>query len=266
MNSKEYYDFINKFEARHTTDDCYTPPEIYDAVADYVANRYGFDKEKFMRPFYPGGDYEAENYTAESVVVDNPPFSMLANIIRTYLQRGVKFFLFAPSLTAISSTKGTCCVVACDASITYDNGAKVKTSFVTNLEPDLVAMASPELYKAIKTANEERQKAIKKQLPKYSYPNEVLMCAILNYMSAHETDFAVRKEDACFVRALDHQARNKKEMFGAGFLLSEKAAAEKAAAEKAAAEKAAAEKVNTVKWQLSERELAIIKNLGIKDE
>lgn len=29
MNSKEYYEFISKFEERHTTDDCYTPPAVY---------------------------------------------------------------------------------------------------------------------------------------------------------------------------------------------------------------------------------------------
>jgi hypothetical protein len=46
-------------------------------------------------------------------------------------------------------------------------------------------------------------------------------------------------------------------IFGSGFLVSQKAAAEKAAAQKAAAEK-----VFTMRWELSENELAIIRSLG----
>ena len=56
---------------------------------------------------------------------------------------------------------------------------------------------------------------------------------------------------------LDDQERAGKTIFGAGFLLSERAAAERAAAERAAAENASA----TV-WALSEREKEIIRSLG----
>ena len=76
-----------------------------------------------------------------------------------------------------------------------------------------------------------------------------------------------KKSDICHIGGLDSQKKQKKGIFGAGFLLSEKAAAEKAAAEKATAEKAAAEKAatekdNTIMWELSERERKIIKSLG----
>ena len=67
----------------------------------------------------------------------------------------------------------------------------------------------------------------------------------------------VPPEDASFARALDAQAEQKKVVYGACFLLSEKAAAEKAAAEKAAAEKRA-----QFVWELSDREKALIKSLG----
>ena len=62
---------------------------------------------------------------------------------------------------------------------------------------------------------------------------------------------------------MDEQRENGKAIYGGGFILSEKAAAEKAAAEKEAAEKAAAKK-----WELSEREREIVRNLGCgrKDE
>lgn len=69
----EYNDFVEKFEPKKTTDDCYTPEVVYDAIAEWVENRYGVKRSKFMRPFYPGGDYTAEEYKPGSVVVDNPP-------------------------------------------------------------------------------------------------------------------------------------------------------------------------------------------------
>lgn len=49
----------------------------------------------------------------------------------------------------------------------------------------------------------------------------------------------------------------KKTLYGAGFLLSEKATAEKKAAEKKAAEKN-----KVIAWELSDREKEIIERLG----
>ena len=70
----EYNEFLDKFETKKTTDDCYTPKNIYQAVADYVAEKYQLNKENFVRPFYPNGDYQKFKYAENSVVVDNPPF------------------------------------------------------------------------------------------------------------------------------------------------------------------------------------------------
>lgn len=69
-----------------------------------------------------------------------------------------------------------------------------------------------------------------------------------------------KKEDLYRIRGLDSQKPHKKSIFGSGFLLSEKAAAEKAAAENAEKEKV--EKDNIIIWELSEREMKIIKSLG----
>ena len=252
MDSREYYEFLKKFDARHTTDDCYTPPEIYDAVADYVADRWKLDKNNFVRPFYPGGDYQAERYKPTDIVVDNPPFSIITKICKWYAEHGVKFFLFSPALTLFGSVKRAGCRAICAAvTITYDNGAKVNTSFLTNLENG-GAESAPDLHQKVKQANDERQKKLKKQMPKYSYPPEVLSAAMLNYMSVHGTRFAASLNEMKFVRGLDSQKDKKKEIYGAGFLLSLEAAARKAAAEKAAAEV----------WELSEREKEIIEGLG----
>lgn len=60
----EYNEFLDKFEQKKTTDDCYTPQIVYDAIADWVAKAYGLEKQNFIRPFYPGGDYQNEKYPA----------------------------------------------------------------------------------------------------------------------------------------------------------------------------------------------------------
>ena len=87
-NTTEYKEFEDKFKPKKTTDDCYTPDNIYETVADYVATRFKVDRNKFVRPFYPGGDYEKYNYMSDSIVVDNPPFSILAQIVKWYQSQG----------------------------------------------------------------------------------------------------------------------------------------------------------------------------------
>ena len=105
-----YEEFVDKFRPKKTTDDCYTPPEVYEAVADYVSRRFGVRREDMVRPFWPGGDYERFDYPDGCAVVDNPPFSILAGIMEFYLDRGILFFLFAPALTALSSAKSVMAV------------------------------------------------------------------------------------------------------------------------------------------------------------
>ena len=130
--SEGYDDFVGKFEPKLTTDDCYTPKAVYDAVLGWASAEYGFDPRKAVRPFYPGGDYEAFDYPEGCVVVDNPPFSMLAAIVRFYMGRGIPFFLFAPALTPFTAS-GECRYLPVAADVTYENGAKVRTSFVTSM-------------------------------------------------------------------------------------------------------------------------------------
>lgn len=64
-----------------TTDDCYTPHDVYDVVLDWVIDKYNLqDDTKIVRPFYPGGNYKEFDYPTNCVVIDNPPFSILASI------------------------------------------------------------------------------------------------------------------------------------------------------------------------------------------
>lgn len=256
--NEEYNTFLDKFEDPKTTDDCYTPDLIYDAVADYVAEHYHRDRSSFVRPFYPGGDYEAYKYPAGCCVVDNPPFSILSKIVRFYQDCGVRFFLFAPAVSLLTAaSSGDCCAVCAGVSITYENGANVHTSFLTNLDEGLRLRTAPELHKRVQAADDEVQAAMRKPLPKYEYPDEVLTASRAAYMSKYGQEFQLRSSECVKISELDAMKESGKGIFGSGLLLSEKAAAEKAAAEKAAAEKAAAEK-----WKLSPRERKIVKSLG----
>ena len=161
--------------------------------------------------------------------------------------------MFCSALTGISGavSKKKCALIGTYADVEYANGAKVKTSFLTNMEPgDILMRTAPDLTKKVEKASNEAK--ADKKLPRYSYPVQLITAAMLGYMSIHDTAFVVRKSDAHFIRELDSQKAEGQAIFGGGFLLSEKAAAEKAAAEKAAARV----------WELSDRERKIIEELG----
>ncbi|MBQ8697615.1 MAG: ParB N-terminal domain-containing protein, partial [Schwartzia sp.] len=215
--NKEYNAFVEKFEEKKTTDDCYTPDEVYDAVADFVADEYKADKKNFVRPFYPGGDYEKFKYPKECVVVDNPPFSILAEIQRFYCENNIKFFLFAPALTIFSARLDTCAICV-GADVIYENGACVKTSFVTNLE-GLRFKSCPRLYNAVSEANKINVKKQHKQLPKYQYPPNVTTAVMLNQLSLRGVEFEGARDEVAFVRELDEQKEQGKAIFGGGFLI-----------------------------------------------
>lgn len=209
--NEEYRQFVEKFKPKKTTDDCYTPPAIYNAVADWVANEYQVSRENFVRPFYPGGDYERYPYKESDIVVDNPPFSIMSPICRFYEENGIRYFLFAPGLTCFSITAAKCHVLA-DIQIVYENNAKVRTSFVTNMDECEIRTA-PTLHKAIKTAMNEL-KAEKPQLPKYRYPDCVALNTEIGRLSAYGIDFRVKPGETAFIRSLDNQRAIGKEIFG----------------------------------------------------
>lgn len=177
----DYEGFVEKFKPKRTTDDCYTPPEVYEVVRDWACAEYGIDPARIVRPFYPGGDYESFDYSGGAVVLDNPPFSILSKIVGDYLDWGVPFFLFAPSLTCMSSARTCmrCCHVICDADVEYANGAVVRTAFVTSYGGDVVARTAPDLGAAVNAKVEELRRRKAPELPKYEYPDHVVTAAIM---------------------------------------------------------------------------------------
>ena len=264
-----YEQFVEKFKPKKTTDDCMTPPLVYDAVKNWACKKYGIDADTIVRPFWPGADYTVFHYPDGCTVLDNPPFSILSKICEFYLARGIRFFLFAPSLTAFSSRKTVMRMnhIICDADIEYENGAVVRTAFVTSYGDDIVAQTAPDLGAAIADAVRELKADTKKTVPKYEYPGHVVTAAIMQRYSHYGVDFEIRKRDCTYIGELDAQKEKGKGIFGGGLLLSDKAAAERAAAERAAAERAAAVRememrAHAITWELSDREKEVIKSLG----
>ena len=258
-SSEDYEKFVDKFKPKLTTDDCYTPQNIYETIRDWTVEHYGLQGAPVVRPFYPGGDYEHETYPDGCVVIDHPPFSILSQICRFYTERGIRFFLFAPALTLFSTAAGTCNYLPMSCRITYEYGADVRTSFVTNLGNYKIETV-PELWRLVDGLNAQNTNENEMELPGYTYP-DCVMTPIRIAPTAKWITLRVRAEDASFIRALDAQRDHGKTIYGAAFLHSEKAAAEKAAAEKEAAEKR-----EQFVWALSDREKEIVAALGKHDD
>ena len=253
---RTYQEFVDKFKPKLTTDDCYTPENVYQAVADWTAKEYGLDKSDFVRPFYPGNDYKRYEYDGK-IVVDNPPFSILGEIVKFYVAQGVRFLLFAPTLTGLVRYADFCTVFPTGADIEYENGAVVPTSFVTNLDPhEIRARTVPSLFDAVTAANDANRKEKRVELPKYSYPLDVLTSAQMYVFARYGIELVISRAGSERITALDAQRKIGKSVFGGGWLLASR---EKASREKAEREKAEREKA--IVFELSETEKEIIRRL-----
>ena len=263
MMAQQYEMFVEKFKRKKTSDDCYTPELVYNAVKDWVAEEYGLNASKFVRPFWPDTDYQDFQYPNDCVVVDNPPFSILVQIIKFYLTNEIKFFLFCQGKTAMYYAYLDVCIILTGRNVVFKNGASIPIGFITNLESPGVRSSS-ELFERINTANDETRKQVKKQLPKYIYPPEVMTSSHFDFLSKNGVDFKVEADEMYWLHGLDSQKPFKKGIYGYGILLSEDVVAERLEAEKAAADRATAKKEAVTKWELSDREWEIVKSLRRK--
>ena len=218
--SKSYGEFTDKFKVKLTTDDCYTPEAVYNAVRDWTVNEFGLEGREIVRPFWPGGDFETFDYPENCVVIDNPPFSIYDRILNFYTEEGIDFMLFGPSMTLFK--RYDCCYIVTNEVVTYANGAKVSTSFVTSLDKVYRIRCDSLLKDAIAEA-EQAGNPKKADLTVFKYPNCVVSSAILCKTS--RVDFRVRKDDCVWI---SHAGGNR--VFGSGFLLSDRATADRAAA------------------------------------
>ena len=196
----DYESYVAKFQNKEkTTDDTYTPPDVYDAVLHYVGTIYDMKGKEVLRPFYPGGDYRHAVYPDDGVVIDNPPFSIFTEICKFYSEAKIPFFLFGPGLT-ITTVLSYCSVVIIGHPIIFSNGAVVKCNFATNLIGDTWVTTAVTLGKAIDQLPSQN---IKKNLPKYSYPANLLSVSDFQIIARGDEDFRIHKKEGVICRDLD---------------------------------------------------------------
>lgn len=255
----DYETFTGKFRPRKTTDDCYTPPAVYDAVCQYVDRHVTpLAGRTVLRPFYPGGDYQSADYPDGCIVLDNPPFSILSQIVAFYEARQIAYFLFAPALTLTAarifrSPHSRATAVACQANVTYHNGAVVRTSFLTNQWPGHPALViAGTLHKAIADAQATPDHS-RRQL---RYPPTVITPALCGKIATRGIDLTFPREETRWLSRLNCG----QSLFGGGFLISRRLAAQRQAAERLAAQRQAERETHT--YTLDPDELAIIDALS----
>ena len=250
---EEYDEFVDKFKQKLTTDDCYTPPAVYDAIKAWVSEKvYNLDDVKVIRPFFPGGNYEdLAQYPVGCVVLDNPPFSLLSDIIRFYCDKGITFFLFGPALTLFSAPDMDVTYLIPDVEIEYENGARVRTGFITNMVADLRIWLCPDLREAVEAA----QADVDKTKQGFVYPDNIVTAATLGKIAKRGIELRIRKRSCEYIRTSDSAEEQGRSLYGGGYIMSDKAAAERAAAERAAA----------TRLNISQRERAIIERLNKQD-
>ena len=242
---KEYTDFEKKFEPKLTTDDCYTPPEVYNIIVDFINEKIRkIDRGSIIRPFYPGGDYERELYPAGCVVIDNPPFSIYTKVVRFFCEKNIPFFLFAPALTAQVHGADVCYVLPA-ASVIYENGAVVSTAFVTNMVKDVRYWVETTLREKILTA----QKRDPRELGNYDFPANVWTAARLQKIAKGDEDFFIKSTDCEYIRNLDAMKDAGKGLFGGGIIVDDETAR--------AAERAAERAESKISLSESEREIVL---------
>ena len=266
-SNAEYKAFIEKFKPKLTTDDCYTPPAVFDAVEKWVRKTYKIpDTVKTLRPFKPGGDYQREDYSGDVVVIDNPPFSILTEILRWYLDRNVRFFLFAQAVTNFNALQGDKRLtrVIAFADVTYENGAHVSTGFITNMEPGVAVRTSAELHDAVEAANDKKTA----ELGKYQRPRNVKVASDFAKPNRAGCENVFTFDQVRLVKNIDAMKAKGKALYGAGCIVSD-AVADKLDRDAAEAERRRAarmgEQPGGLCLELSEREKAIVDELNKSD-
>ena len=241
---EEHQAFLDKFKEKYTTDDCFTPPEVYEVVKEWVLKTYGIDRKRaIVRPFYPGGDYQSFSYPKNCIVIDNPPFSIHAQICRFYVEKGIDFFLFANGLTCLNGLReGKIRAVIAHTQIVYENGADINTAFLTNLGEDDI-IVSGELHELVDKA-QPRKTA---ELNAYSFPDNLVTAAMLGRLAFYGSNFTIKN-----VKMID-RLDDGTNIFGKGALISD-----------VKAEKVKAEKVK-IPVLLSEREREWVESLNQLD-
>ena len=228
----DYESFLAKFsENPKTTDDCFTPRDVFEAVVQYVGTVVDLSDKQILRPFFPGGDYVNAVYPENGIVIDNPPFSIFTDIIKFYTARRIPFFLFGQGKTIMCCVKYCTAVIVTDL-LTYENGARIYTNFASNLFGDTIIMTAPKLNDLIFSCPSQNVKA---NLASYNYPPELLSFSQMQTICRGGVEFSVKRDECQIVKNLDNHP---KQLFGEHILLSSAKTEEKEQAKALAREQA----------------------------
>lgn len=252
---RDYESYIAKFQdGEKTSDDTFTPKDVYEAVLRYVGETCDLSDKVILRPFYPGGDYENAEYPENGVVIDNPPFSILKKIIVFYTSRHIPFFLFGPGLM-MGDYCNFCSVIVVSEQITFENGAKIHCNFASNMFGDIVVATAPRLDEYFRNCPSQIQKA---PIAKIGYPDHVLSIGQMQQICKGGVEFSVRRNECEIIKRLDRLSENahKGGLYGKHFLLNSEKMREKLGARRTVD--------RTIYVELSDRERKIIEKLDRK--
>ena len=214
-----YDEFLDKFKQKLTTDDCYTPPEVYDAVKEFVDQKVRPLKGvPVIRPFYPGGNYEdLSQYPKGCVVLDNPPFSLLSKILRFYSENRIECFLFGPQLTLFSAHEvEDLCYLPVNVPVTYENGAVVSTGFITNMVPDLKIWIPAGLRHKLREVQRDDS-----PIDEYLIPSCVITSARLGVVAGVAgCELKISRKECQYIKNLESMEEKGKGLYGGGYLIS----------------------------------------------
>lgn len=93
MKNETYEEFVEKFKPKKTTDDCYTPPEIYEAIKKWACEKYGIDPQKIIRPFYPGGGLSERRISCWMCRIGQPAVFNINKNLRVLFRKRHTLFL-----------------------------------------------------------------------------------------------------------------------------------------------------------------------------
>lgn len=166
------------FKREKNNDDFYTPKAIMDIIIEFCKKEFKLnDDVEIIRLFNNETNFLSLDYE-NKIVIDNPPFSILSQILEFYNKNNIKYFLFANAKSGIKSYyKKTNAIYFCGHKIYFNFHGKnimkdIAVMFLTNLVPKCKSGAklvfSKELYDKInsyyKIYNFKKQKI-------YNYPS-----------------------------------------------------------------------------------------------
>ena len=210
-----YEAFVDKFKSKPkpmaTTDDCFTPPEVYDAVKAWVFAEYGLpDDTEIVRPFYPGGDYQSYQYPDGCLVLDNPPFSIMREIVTFYQAHGIRFFLFGEGMSIMRSACASNIVIA-GYKVRYANGVTLSTSFATSLGDDKI-LVSASLYDALVKAQDRESES----RAEYDWPSNVISGGLLQKLPKYGISMTIHR-----AHPVTDVGKDRLNIYGGGALVSD---------------------------------------------